>query len=58
MDRNRLKRQIREAMRTQAPLLGSYDYNVVIPGSKKLARPYIQQLAACLRQELKNALAR
>lgn len=52
-----MKRRIRESMRTQAPLLGSYDYNVVIPASKKLVRPYPEKLARCLMEELPRALA-
>ncbi|MCM2324176.1 MAG: ribonuclease P protein component [Oligoflexia bacterium] len=56
LERNRTKRRIREAMRSLAAELGSYDYNVVVPGSRKMAFPYPQRLAECLRRDLKNAL--
>jgi ribonuclease P protein component len=57
IERNRVKRQIRESFRTQAAILGSYDYNVVISGSKKMAHPFHLKLGACLRQELARGLA-
>jgi ribonuclease P protein component len=38
VERNRLKRAVREAMRNHAPFLGSYDYNVVIPAVRKIDR--------------------
>ncbi|HAR43032.1 MAG TPA: ribonuclease P protein component [Bdellovibrionales bacterium] len=56
VDRNKTKRQIREAFRRRAPLLGSFDYNVVIPASKKLAHPYSRQLGLCFRNELNRVL--
>jgi ribonuclease P protein component len=34
--RNKLKRQIREAFRLSREGLGSFDYNVVIPGSVRV----------------------
>lgn len=40
-----------------ANLLGSYDYNVVIPGSKRLAPPYPERLYRCLSEDLPRALA-
>ena len=58
VERNKVKRQIREGFRTHAEILGSFDYNVVISGSKKMAHPYPRKLGACLRQELANAVAR
>lgn len=56
VQRNRVKRQIREAFRCQAPELGSFDYNVVIPGSKRLAHPFAEKLGACLKTELSQVL--
>lgn len=56
LDRNRVKRQIRESLRQLAPILGSYDYNVVIPASRKMAFPYPLTLGRSLREELRNAL--
>ena len=58
IERNRVKRQIRECIRIQAEQLGSYDYNVVVPGSKKLTRVYSERLARCLRTELDRVLRR
>jgi ribonuclease P protein component len=58
IERNRVKRQIRESMRTHAEFLGSFDYNVVIPGTRKMAHPYHLKLGACFRKELRNAVSR
>ncbi len=58
VERNQVKRQIRESFRTQAEILGSFDYNVVISGAKKMAHPYPRKLGACLRRELAHAVAR
>ena len=52
IQRNRVKRQIREAFRKHVKHLGDFDYNVVIPHSKKLAHPYAEKLGACLKVEL------
>lgn len=57
IERNRVKRQIRESFRAQADVLGSFDYNVVISGSRKMAHPYHLKLGACLRRELARAFA-
>lgn len=56
LDRNRVKRQIRESIRHLGQDLGNYDYNVVIPGVKKLGWPYPQKLAQSLRKDLPHAL--
>lgn len=56
VDRNKVKRQIREAFRTQAGTLGSYDYNVVIAANKRMSYPYPNKLGVCLRNELSNAV--
>jgi ribonuclease P protein component len=58
LERNRVKRVIRESFRTQSDILGAFDYNIVIPGTKKLARPYDEKLGTCLMKDLKNALSR
>jgi ribonuclease P protein component len=58
VDRNRVKRRIREAFRALADRLGAHDYNVVVPASKKMIFPYPEKLAECLETEFKNALAR
>jgi ribonuclease P protein component len=58
IDRNRVKRRIRESFRQMAPFLGGFDYNVVVPKTKKMDHPYPRRLGACLREELPRALAR
>jgi ribonuclease P protein component len=57
VDRNRVKRQIRESFRQQRAGLGAYDYNVVIPGHRKMLHPYPTKLGQCLMRELAPALA-
>lgn len=44
VERNRVKRTIRASFTTLKGLLGSYDYNVVIPAYKKLDRHYTKGL--------------
>jgi ribonuclease P protein component len=56
VERNRTKRQIRENFRLLRAVLGSFDYNVVVPGHKKLAFPYPQKLGRCIQSELPRAL--
>jgi ribonuclease P protein component len=56
VERNKVKRAIRESFRTQAALLGSHDYNVVVPAHKKMAHPYHLKLGRCLREELPRVL--
>lgn len=56
VERNRVKRQIRESFRILAPILGDFDYNVVVPSTKKLEFPYHRKLGAALRKELPHAL--
>ncbi|HLE00769.1 MAG TPA: ribonuclease P protein component [Bdellovibrionota bacterium] len=58
VERNRAKRQIREVFRAHAQHLGSFDYNVVVPGTKKLAFPFHRKLGACLRKEIQSVFAR
>ncbi len=58
VERNRVKRQIRESFRIQSEILGSFDYNVVIAAQKKLARPYPERLGQCIKSDLSNALKR
>jgi ribonuclease P protein component len=50
--RNQTKRKIREFFRTHQSALGSFDYNVVIPGSKKLTPPYASRLEQSLNRIL------
>ncbi|MEK6578258.1 MAG: ribonuclease P protein component [Bdellovibrionota bacterium] len=52
LDRNKVKRRVREAFRTRAPVLGSFDYNVVIPKTKKMAHPYPRLLGLSLKEGL------
>jgi ribonuclease P protein component len=56
IERNQVKRAIREAIRVQAEALGSFDYNVVIPGTRKMAFPYARKLRKCLIEELPKSL--
>jgi ribonuclease P protein component len=56
VDRNKVKRQIRETFRNLTPFLGSFDYNVVIPASKKMVHPFPRVLGLSLKEELRNAL--
>jgi ribonuclease P protein component len=56
--RNRVKRRVREEMRRHAAILASFDYNVVIPGSRKLVHPYPRKLGGAIRKELPDALAK
>ena len=56
IERNLIKRTIRECVRLHAPSLGSYDYNVVVPKGRKLTREYAQQLRFSLENELKDVL--
>jgi ribonuclease P protein component len=58
LERNRVKRQIRENIRKLAAQLGSFDYNVVVPQTKKMSHPYPKKLGACIREELGRALAK
>jgi ribonuclease P protein component len=55
--RNRVKRLIREAFRKAADQLGAFDYNVVIPASKKLDRSFTERLAKTLPRDLSNVRA-
>ena len=45
VERNAIRRRIRETMRKQARELGSYDYNVVVRSIERPARPFAQSLA-------------
>ncbi len=58
VQRNRMKRRIRESFRRLQSTLGSYDYNVVVPGSKKSDHPYPLKLARCLMEEFALAVSR
>ncbi len=58
VQRNKVKRQIRESFRIQREILGSFDYNVVVPASKRLAHPYADKLGDCIRTTLAHALNR
>src|SRR5208337_4454937 len=49
VQRNKVKRQIRESFRIQKEILGGFHYNVVIPATKRMAHPYADKLGVCLR---------
>lgn len=50
VERNRIKRQVRESFRLHSPKLGSRDFNVVIPGNQSPAHPYPKKLRAALEK--------
>ena len=56
VERNNIKRTIRESMRRMGPFLGTYDYNVVVPATKKLSRAYSRDVAACLLGKFAGSL--
>lgn len=56
LGRNQTKRAVREEMRRHALVLGSFDYNVVIPQTKRLEFPFPRKLRVCLERELPHAL--
>ena len=58
VERNRVKRQIRESFRIQSSVLGGFDYNVVIAANKKMAHPYPERLGKCIKSDLSNVLKR
>lgn len=58
VERNRVKRTIRESFRLLGPGLGAFDYNVVIPRGKKLLFPYSEKLRVRLTTEFCRALSR
>lgn len=58
VQRNRVKRAIREAFRRARPILGSYDYNAVVPGSRVVTHEFLIALKTALKEELPRALAR
>ena len=51
VERNRVKRAIREAFRVIRERLGSYDYNIVISGSRKLDFEFARRLRRSLGEE-------
>ena len=56
VERNRVKRQVREVFRHRQAILGSFDYNVVIPSEKKAGFPFPRILREALEKELDYAL--
>lgn len=49
VDRNRVRRVIREAFRELGAVLGAFDYNVVIPATRDLRHPFPGRLRDALR---------
>ena len=56
VERNRIKRVIRESIRALSPALGGFDYNVVVPKGRALSRDYSKSLQSALQKELPRAL--
>jgi RNase P protein component len=52
VERNALRRRIRESVRQLRPVLGSYDYNVVINDFERPVRKYARRLAKEITQSL------
>ena len=52
VERNRVKRQIREAFRLHRDILGSFDYNVVISSQREMDFDRTHRLGRFLREEL------
>ncbi len=51
VERNRVKRVVRESFRMLKDRLGSYDYNIVISGSRKLDFEFARRLRKSLGEE-------
>ena len=56
VERNRIKRTIREAFRHFRDQLGSFDYNVVVSTTKKLDYSYARRLGNTLANEFPNEI--
>lgn len=56
VERNRVRRGVRETVRRMRVELGSYDYNVVIPKGRKLTPQYVKNLTKCLGHEFREKL--
>lgn len=56
VERNRIKRTIREAFRLQREDLGAFDYNVVVSTTKKLDYSYARRLRKTLHEEFPNEI--
>jgi ribonuclease P protein component len=57
IERNQVKRQLRDFFRKHPKELALFDYNVVIPARKKMGRPFPQQLRTCLEKQFLHALS-
>jgi ribonuclease P protein component len=58
VERNRVKRRIRESFRLLKDSLGGYDYNVVVSDKRKLDFTYARQLFKELTEEFPRELHR
>ena len=58
VERNRVKRRIRESFRLLKEQLGSYDYNVVVSGNRKLDYAYARQLFLELTEDFPRELSK
>ena len=54
VERNALRRRVREAIRTMSPELGSYDYNVVVRRVERPVRIYARALAKDVQAGLRT----
>ena len=51
VERNRVKRALRESFRRLKQKLGSYDYNVVVSGARRLDFEYARRLRIAVLEE-------
>lgn len=58
VERNRIKRAIRESFRHLRAELGSYDFNVVVSGNRKYDYAYARRLQKVLREEFPREMDR
>jgi ribonuclease P protein component len=54
VERNRVKRALRESFRSLKSRLGSYDYNVVISGGRRIDFEYARRLRKAVLEEFTN----
>lgn len=54
VERNRVKRALRESFRHVKEKLGSYDYNVVVSGTRKLDFEYARRLRLAVLEEFSH----
>lgn len=56
VQRNRIKRAVREEFRLLGLSLSGYDYNVLISNKKVIEKEHLARLRKCIELELKKAI--